>query len=56
VTLQGAKINSASTGSGYLVNAAGTLDASNNPAPIYAVADAANMAYAATNGVYWTGA
>jgi len=55
VAFQGAKINSASTGSGYLVNAAATLDVSNNPAPLFAVADSANMAYGATNGVYWTG-
>ena len=55
IAFQGAKINSAATGSGYLVNAAGTLDVSNNPAPIFAVADSANIAYAATNGLYWTG-
>ena len=46
IVFQGAKINSAGTGSGYLVNAAGTVDGSNNPAPVFAVADPANMAYA----------
>jgi len=57
VTLQGSKMTSASTGSGYLVNAAGTMSGGspNLPAPIFAVADAGNSAMAAAKGVYWTG-
>jgi autotransporter-associated beta strand protein len=55
IAFQGAKINSSGTGSGYLVNAAGTLDGSNNPAPIFAVPDSTSMASAASKGLYWTG-
>jgi hypothetical protein len=54
ITFQGAKINSSSAGSGYLVNAAAALDGT-TPAPIFATADAANMAMANTYGLYWTG-
>lgn len=58
VTFQGSKMTSASTGSGYLINAAGTMSGGtpNIPVPICAVADSANSAFAATYGVYWTGA
>ena len=57
INFQGAKINSASTGSGYLVNAAGTMSGGspNLPAPLFAVADSTNPAFAASTGLSWSG-
>jgi fibronectin-binding autotransporter adhesin len=57
VNFQGSKMTSASTGSGYLVNAAAAMSGGspNIPAPIFAVADSANPAFAVTNGISWSG-
>jgi autotransporter-associated beta strand protein len=55
VIFQGAKIASASSGSGYLVNAAQNITGG-VPDPIYATADAGNPVFAASKGIYWSGA